>query len=352
MKFIEETESAWSAEQLAAAAREIEDQKREWEQNRLAAMREEEERRARELDEDADMLTYTREDATNQVSTKTKKLKTKRVAPKFKRRRMNIRTRTFSESGQRTSRRQLVKAVAAAAAADDSDAGGGGTRLNGDTDSGNSRDSVQSESDLTLAALKAPSNHVDQNSPRTRSRGTVAINLWTLDVSPILPGVKPVKNQINNVAKRAKDTSDDDDDDDVDTDVDHPKRYKIKANVGGEGTSGAVDLTSKICKVVLNDIIADGQYKMPADDPPQVVNNHEEPRNDEKLKENIENSNIPNSDSDIKASQKKSFKPPDCRKSYKAILNNRTLDSWVSRSPPVEDSDLTSEIDPKKIKSN
>ncbi|XP_049823552.1 helicase domino isoform X3 [Aethina tumida] len=67
MKFIEETESAWSAEQLAAAAREIEDQKREWEQNRLAAMREEEERRARELDEDADMLTYTREDATNQI---------------------------------------------------------------------------------------------------------------------------------------------------------------------------------------------------------------------------------------------------------------------------------------------
>ncbi|XP_056644553.1 helicase domino isoform X1 [Diorhabda sublineata] len=67
MKFIETTESAWSAEQLAAAAREIEEQKREWEQNRLAAMREEEDRRARELEEENDIITFSREDATNQI---------------------------------------------------------------------------------------------------------------------------------------------------------------------------------------------------------------------------------------------------------------------------------------------
>ncbi|XP_031350088.1 helicase domino isoform X4 [Photinus pyralis] len=67
MRFIEETEAAWSAEQLAAAEREIDEQKREWEQNRLAALKEEEERRARELEEENDMLTYSREDATNQI---------------------------------------------------------------------------------------------------------------------------------------------------------------------------------------------------------------------------------------------------------------------------------------------
>ncbi|XP_076250256.1 domino helicase [Rhynchophorus ferrugineus] len=67
MKFIEQTESAWSAEQLAAAERQIEEQKREWEQNRMAAMRQEEERRVRELEQESDMITYTREDATNQV---------------------------------------------------------------------------------------------------------------------------------------------------------------------------------------------------------------------------------------------------------------------------------------------
>ncbi|XP_019771668.2 helicase domino isoform X2 [Dendroctonus ponderosae] len=67
MKFIEQTESAWSAEQLAAAARQIEEQKREWEEQQMAAMREEEERRQRELEEENDMITYSREDATNQV---------------------------------------------------------------------------------------------------------------------------------------------------------------------------------------------------------------------------------------------------------------------------------------------
>ncbi|XP_066144904.1 helicase domino isoform X1 [Euwallacea fornicatus] len=67
MKFIEQTESAWSAEQLAAATRQIEEQKREWELNQMAAMREEEERRQRELEEENDMITYSREDATNQV---------------------------------------------------------------------------------------------------------------------------------------------------------------------------------------------------------------------------------------------------------------------------------------------
>ncbi|CAH0554967.1 unnamed protein product [Brassicogethes aeneus] len=67
MRFIEETEVAWSAEQLAAAAREIEEQKREWELNRVAAMKEEEERRARELEEEADIITFSREDATNQI---------------------------------------------------------------------------------------------------------------------------------------------------------------------------------------------------------------------------------------------------------------------------------------------
>ncbi|KAK5645453.1 hypothetical protein RI129_006753 [Pyrocoelia pectoralis] len=67
MRFIEETEAAWSAEQLAAAEREIDEQKREWEQNRLAALKEEEERRARELEEESDMITYSREDATNQI---------------------------------------------------------------------------------------------------------------------------------------------------------------------------------------------------------------------------------------------------------------------------------------------
>lgn len=69
MKFIEETEAAFSSEQLAAAEAEIEQQKREWEEERLAALRmqeEEEERNAADASEE--LLTYSREDAQNQVT--------------------------------------------------------------------------------------------------------------------------------------------------------------------------------------------------------------------------------------------------------------------------------------------
>lgn len=67
MKFVEETGGSWTAEQLRAAEAEIEQQKREWEANRLAAIKKEEEEEKRAADED-EMLTYSREDAQNQVN--------------------------------------------------------------------------------------------------------------------------------------------------------------------------------------------------------------------------------------------------------------------------------------------
>lgn len=112
MKFIEETEAAWSAEQLAAAEAEIEQQKREWEEERLAALRlqeEEEERNAVEASEE--LLTFSREDSQNQVNNTSKTATTIKTTP-------------------------------------------------------------------------TTSSHL----PRTRSRATVHIDLWTLDVSPIAPG--------------------------------------------------------------------------------------------------------------------------------------------------------------------
>ncbi|XP_075220289.1 domino helicase isoform X2 [Lycorma delicatula] len=65
MRFIEETDSAWSAEQLAAAEAEIEQQKREWEEGQLAALREEEEEQRRALAEETgeELLTYPGDDA-------------------------------------------------------------------------------------------------------------------------------------------------------------------------------------------------------------------------------------------------------------------------------------------------
>lgn len=70
MRFVEETGGSWTAEQLRAAEAEIEQQKREWEANRLAALRkaEDDERRAQE--EENEVLTFSREDAKNQVNKK------------------------------------------------------------------------------------------------------------------------------------------------------------------------------------------------------------------------------------------------------------------------------------------
>ncbi|XP_053987837.1 helicase domino isoform X5 [Hylaeus volcanicus] len=67
MKFVEESEGAFSAAQLAAAERELEEQKKEWELDRLRALREEEERRMRLVDDDEKPLTFGREDAQNQI---------------------------------------------------------------------------------------------------------------------------------------------------------------------------------------------------------------------------------------------------------------------------------------------
>lgn len=77
MRFIEETDSAWSAEQLAAAEAEIEQQKREWEEGRLAALREEEEEQRRAIAEETgeELLTYPGEDA-RQVNTSTPRERT------------------------------------------------------------------------------------------------------------------------------------------------------------------------------------------------------------------------------------------------------------------------------------
>lgn len=222
MRFIEQTEAAWSAEQLAAAEREIEEQKREWEQNRLAAMRDEQERRAREMEEEADIVTFSREDATNQVSSKTKKLTTGRLNSSGAKKRGIVKTANSkirkvvqnANSSRLRSSDRLRRNLEETKEIDVDDSTRTSTisetsneesiKINGDSDKWSCDDFEVVESDSEFSDADARplmsksvvlSNHVDHNSPRTRSRGTVAINLWTLDVSPILPGVKPVKNQ-------------------------------------------------------------------------------------------------------------------------------------------------------------
>ncbi|KAL0272008.1 UNVERIFIED_CONTAM: hypothetical protein PYX00_005146 [Menopon gallinae] len=172
MRFVEENEATWSAEQLAAAEAQIEQQKREWELGRLQAMKAEEERRMQEEELDEDLLTYSREDATNQVNDfKIKKKSTRKKA------------QTSESESDETSDTTIDSLT------EEEDDSNGELEDIDDSDFESKRkvrrNSIRNEKSNT-------SDNFNNSSRKTRSRGSVDINLWTLDENPILPGVKPV----------------------------------------------------------------------------------------------------------------------------------------------------------------
>ncbi|XP_029163376.1 helicase domino isoform X2 [Nylanderia fulva] len=246
MKFVEEAEGAFSAAQLAAAERELEEQKKEWELDRLRALREEEERRMRLADDDEKPLTFGREDAQNQVNStatkggNSKRLVSKRLAVPSRR---GLRRRggsrvgrarlesssesenetTSTESDSESQEEDIVEDsldeesshTESQSQGDEEEEGEGnggeekeekndeeeeageeseGGRAN-DRDYSERRGGFSRRKGRLAGSGSYSRNHFDLNSPRTRSRGNVHINLWTLDVSPILPGVKPNRRQ-------------------------------------------------------------------------------------------------------------------------------------------------------------
>lgn len=240
MKFVEESEGAFSAAQLAAAERELEEQKKEWELDRLRALREEEERRMRLADDDEKPLTFGREDAQNQVNSiaakggSSKRLVSKKLAVpsrRSSRRRGGSRVgrarlessseseneTTSTESDSESQEEDIVEDsldeesshTESQSQGDEEEEGEGGgekeekedeeEEAGEESEDGRANDRDYSERRGGFSRRKGrlagsgscSRNHFDLNSPRTRSRGNVQINLWTLDVSPILPGVKP-----------------------------------------------------------------------------------------------------------------------------------------------------------------
>ncbi|KAG8223943.1 hypothetical protein J437_LFUL003751 [Ladona fulva] len=202
MKYLEESD-AWSAEQLAAAEAEIEQQKKEWELGRLRALQEEEERRACSTDDE--IITFSREDAENQVNRKPRGGGRGRGRGGRRGRRGRGRGSDIGNSGQCTN---------GASSSGDSD--GEGDSSVSDQSEGSSEGGLEDpegdvEGDLKNGCDRTDDssswlqNHVSRDSPRTRSRGTVKINLWTLDVSPILPGVKPVSPARGGISGKPRD---------------------------------------------------------------------------------------------------------------------------------------------------
>lgn len=86
-------------------------------------------------------------------------------------------------------------------------------RLHHTTASGTKRGAAALGNLSTVSKTAAPTanamhqNHVDVNSPRTRSRGAVKINLWTLDVSPVLPAVSRMTKKQRSRVSTTKDTN-------------------------------------------------------------------------------------------------------------------------------------------------
>lgn len=410
MRFIEETETAWSAEQLAAAEREIEEQKREWEENRLAAMREEEKRRAREMEEESDLLTFSREDATNQVS-KTKKVANRRGSANRKVvKRVKVaktpakspgdvkKTAKISESTEsepevvvkrgkgrpRGSTRVAKRTIEPDSTTQTSISDNEPTKINGDdtNDSNNSKWSCDdelvdsSDSDSLPLARKVGnstfSNHIDHNSPRTRSHGRVAINLWTLDVSPILPGVKPViKNSNTSTAvkrERSRNSSsekevcvDSFDKSKKNSSVDekrktsrrklndgHKRKLRSKSSetnsnnavAPSENNDGIIDdckdgkqlqkavsmCKEKVCKVVVQDVMTTDEVSkyLPKNNNKNVdITRNLDGEVEVEIAKTDESFNL---DSD---------KTMDSNKKRKVVKNNSTLDGWLQKSPQV-----------------
>ncbi|KAF4529302.1 hypothetical protein B566_EDAN011396, partial [Ephemera danica] len=194
MKIVEESESVWTAEQLAAAEAEIEQQKREWEQGRLKALqeqqREEQEEEELKMAENlpCNMLTYSSRDAHSQVNSSALPARGRGRPPKSKRCKeplvsKGVKRKLSSDKSPQSSSQVVDKHQENGVASKDEDS---------DSEENSSTDEDESE-DESSNGSESPNNCIDPNSPRTRSRGTVKINLWTLDVSPILPGVKPVR---------------------------------------------------------------------------------------------------------------------------------------------------------------
>lgn len=322
MRFVEETGGAWTADQLRAAEAEIEQQKREWEANRLAALKKEEEEAKRAEENENELLTYSREDAKNQVNNRSKPVNRRLLNVKgmnnrrvLKRRggsnvtaptrnnlpnkRLKLAAKNRSKNTAKTTRKvQISKPkrrrvqeritprrlcrqtsskpvvdeqiktatsdddddAAAASSSDENDESLASTAETPSTQTGiggeefddsecsldvmyDSTDANETESNSTQVTSTSQDgdeeldddddeeeddekdteeekcyngkentaksiinrresvyNHVDINSPRTRSRGTVKLNLWTLDDGPILPDLKTIKRRSKNVS--------------------------------------------------------------------------------------------------------------------------------------------------------
>lgn len=213
MKFLESSDDGWAAEAERMAA-EIEQQKKEWELERLQALKEEEERMAHNSDEE--ILTYSSVDAHNQVNIKNKKGSEKGQSGTQRGGQYTKNRPAFHEQPDEYSSTESDTSLSDSEDEDASDSGDSWSsseeafnssrkKLKGGRQTEGTDKMVDGDSQSASPPSKVVFNKVSEDSPRTRSRGRVKINLWTLDVNPVLPGERPVpfsRKQLANLREK------------------------------------------------------------------------------------------------------------------------------------------------------
>lgn len=217
LKFMETSEECWSAEQLRAAEAQIEEQKRAWELKRLAALSCNDDERGLNDSGACDgdgLLTYSHQDSVNQVKKKPGKSRNK-----LKSNQSDVTPSPEpSLSGKRSRRRNnhvteakpteaLIKEVAERVA-ESVDC----TSVSPANQSRRKRGRAARSETATPEALlddalgSSPTlNNTKSLSPRTRSRGSVNINLWTLDARPLIPSTVKATPSPKSVQNKVKD---------------------------------------------------------------------------------------------------------------------------------------------------
>lgn len=179
MHFLEESDEGILAEAERLAA-EIEQQKKEWEMGRLQALQDEEKRFNIEDEDDEDMLTYSSVDAHNQVKNQGGK----------KEGRCRGRPRGRSVK----SLKKVRKIVSSTLSSDENSCDSDNYNDSSSVENKDSYSEASDEEDSIAKRVKASEYSTlslgrgskgDKESPRTRSRGPLKINLWTLDETPL-----------------------------------------------------------------------------------------------------------------------------------------------------------------------
>jgi len=238
LKFMENSEACWSAEQLKAAEAQIEEQKKQWELRRVASLTGVDDERNNGLEtlsncadaEAGALLTYSHQDSVNQVKKKSGRSRTQSNLSQSQSSSSFQSQPDGSVSSQRTERKTKKRHSVALVAnnshslpctdssKESKDSNDASEVVNRSPTPGReqrkrTRNSATREQqrdgsvtpEVPLDGSSPPVSATNAHSPRTRSRGTVNINLWTLDRHPLLPGAKispcPTKTLSTNKAK-------------------------------------------------------------------------------------------------------------------------------------------------------